>query len=354
MPQEPVAEAPAASKKVSLKPTAVLWISSILTGLFCLGIRDFLSEKEPNQCGMSFMYEVPEFIKVPGLEHARYGLYAYGEGQSAIPLQDGAFTGIPVLFIPGNAGSFKQVRSLASIALRKAIEDSRYKLHFDYFTVDFNEEYSALYGGTLLDQADFVRSSVKAILGLYSGKSKPKSVVLIGHSIGGLVAKSLFVDAAFDAKMVNTIVTLATPHGGPVVNGDKYLNEFYDVIHSHWNQSRETDLSHVTLVSIGGGVKDIQVRSGLTVSDHADINVQTTAASGIWVSADHRCIVWCKQLTLALNRVLFDLIDHGTKQLSEEKGLRDKVFRYAMVIIVRAIHNQFLALKVGKKARSLH
>ena len=53
----------------------------------------------------------------------------------------------------GNAGSYKQVRSLASVALRKAIDESRYKTHFDFFTLDFGEEMSGLYGGVLQDQS---------------------------------------------------------------------------------------------------------------------------------------------------------------------------------------------------------
>ena len=87
--------------------------------------------------------------------------------------------------------------------------------------------------------------------------------------------------------MVKIIITLATPHSAPVVNADVSLNNFYNEINDFWNKSlgQKSDLS---LISIGGGVKDIQVRPGLTWSDHADINVQTTFASGIWVSADHR------------------------------------------------------------------
>ena len=38
-----------------------------------------------------------------------YGLYAYGEGKMSEPLRENKFTGIPVLFIPGNSGSHKQV-----------------------------------------------------------------------------------------------------------------------------------------------------------------------------------------------------------------------------------------------------
>ena len=43
--------------------------------------------------------------------HANYGLYAYGEGKSVKQLEEGEFSGIPVLFIPGNSGSYKQGRA---------------------------------------------------------------------------------------------------------------------------------------------------------------------------------------------------------------------------------------------------
>lgn len=43
------------------------------------------------------------------------------------------FDGIPVLYLPGNSGSHMQARSLASVALRKAVSKG-YEYHFDYFT----------------------------------------------------------------------------------------------------------------------------------------------------------------------------------------------------------------------------
>ena len=61
-------------------------------------------------------------------------------------------------------------------------------------------------------------------------------------------------------------------------------------------------------VGIGNDQSLIQVRSGLTKASEADVNVITTDAAGIWVSTDHRCIVWCKQLVMALKRALFDVI----------------------------------------------
>lgn len=59
------------------------------------------------------------------------------------------------MLLSGNAGSYKQVRSIASVALRKAIDISKYKTHFDFFTLDFGEEMSAIYGPVLDDQSKF-------------------------------------------------------------------------------------------------------------------------------------------------------------------------------------------------------
>ena len=41
-------------------------------------------------------------------KYPRYKLYAYGEGSYTEQLRDGKFNGVPVLFIPGNGGSYKQ------------------------------------------------------------------------------------------------------------------------------------------------------------------------------------------------------------------------------------------------------
>lgn len=59
-----------------------------------------------------------------------------------------------------------EARSLGSVALRKA-ENMEGGLHFNVFTVDFNEELVALYGGSLLRQTHFLHESIKAILRLY-------------------------------------------------------------------------------------------------------------------------------------------------------------------------------------------
>ena len=112
-----------------------------------------------------------------------------------------------------------KVRSLASVALRKTLDDDNYEgkysrsIHFDYFAVDFGEELSAIYGGVLDDQSSFTALAVQKILQLYSdSKAKrgtpPSSVVLIGHSIGGVVAKAVFTEPDFDPTQVHVMYIL--------------------------------------------------------------------------------------------------------------------------------------------------
>eukprot|EP00094_Tigriopus_californicus_P008865 TCALIF_08546-PA protein Name:"Similar to PGAP1 GPI inositol-deacylase (Homo sapiens)" AED:0.00 eAED:0.00 QI:577/1/0.66/1/0.5/0.33/3/0/965 len=317
-------------------PKSALWLIVLLTSLFGLGVLDFFTGIEPNGCAMTYMYEYPTYIPVAvssvvQSQFPNYGLYVYGEGASVEPLSQGVFSGIPVLFIPGNAGSYKQVRSLASVALRKAMEeDFKGDFHFDFFAVDFEEEFSAIYGGSLQAQSTYVSHCISQILNLYKGQANaPKSLVLVGHSIGGLVAKSLFVRPKFDHRTISVVITLATPHQ-PVITMDRHTREFYDQVDNYWNRTRTGALRDVVFVSIGGGDRDLQVRSGLTNSKYADINVVTTNSPLVWVSTDHRCITWCKQLVLALNRALFDSVDQ-TKQITRDVAKIRNTFEYQLL-----------------------
>lgn len=79
--------------------------------------------------------------------------------------------------------SFFAVRSLASVALRTSV-NKRLPYHFDYFTIDMNEELSGLSGVFLNDQLDYTNQSLHYILKLYKNQRfPPKAVVLIGHSM---------------------------------------------------------------------------------------------------------------------------------------------------------------------------
>ncbi len=75
-----------------------------------------------------------------------------------------------------------------------------------------------------------------------------------------MLAKSLFSREDFDSRKISTVITLATPHS-PVLVMDWETRAFYDSVDQHWNATRDKELKDVTLVSVGGGERDIQVRT---------------------------------------------------------------------------------------------
>ncbi|NWY50133.1 PGAP1 deacylase, partial [Chionis minor] len=304
------------------------------------GVRDVLFLYEENRCSMTYMYEYPEYLKIKlpkktARRYPVYELYLYGEGNYAEENKNLLLTGIPVLFLPGNAGSYKQVRSLGSIALRKA-EDVDFKYHFNFFSVNFNEELVALYGGSLQRQTKFVHECIKVILKLYRNREfAPTSVAIVGHSMGGLVARALLTLKNFKPKLINLLITQATPHVAPVMPLDKYLTDFYTAVNNHWILKAQ-DLRNLTTLSVAGGFRDYQVRSGLAflprLSQHdSALSVVSSAVPRAWASTDHLSIVWCKELILATIRAFFDLIDENTRQITEDPKKRMSVLNHHFV-----------------------
>lgn len=54
-------------------------------------------------------------------------------------------------------------------------------------------------------------------------KTPPQSVVLVGHSMGGVVARALYTLPRFHTDLVSLIITQASPHVAPVLALDPYL-----------------------------------------------------------------------------------------------------------------------------------
>eukprot|EP00076_Gallus_gallus_P042741 XP_025008279.1 GPI inositol-deacylase isoform X2 [Gallus gallus] len=321
-------------------PAVAAVLYGALAALVLLGVRDVLFVYEENRCSMTYMYEYPEYLKIKlpkktARRYPAYELYLYGEGNYAEENKNLILTGIPILFLPGNAGSYKQVRSLGSIALRKA-EDLDFKYHFNFFSVNFNEELVALYGGTLQRQTKFVHECLKVILKLYRGQEfAPTSVAIVGHSMGGLVARALLTLKNFKPELINLLITQATPHVAPVMPLDRYLTDFYAAVNNHWILKAQ-DLRNLTTLSVAGGFRDYQVRSGLAflprLSQHdSALSVVSSAVPRAWASTDHLSIVWCKELILATIRAFFDLIDENTRQITEDPKKRMSVLNHHFV-----------------------
>ena len=73
---------------------------------------------------------------------------------------------------------------MGSVAYRKAMEEDTPRVHFNFFTVDLNEDLGAFFGPVLQQQTQFVNEVMHYILSLYQNSPrKPESVILIGHSM---------------------------------------------------------------------------------------------------------------------------------------------------------------------------
>lgn len=319
----------------------LLFFCLLLTVFYIVGLLVFLTDHEPgNNCEMTYMFEYPQYVRISqeiDEQYVKYGLYAYGEGRTTKKARNMYFDGIPVLFVPGNAGSYKQVRSLASVALRKSL-NSGTPYHFDYFAVDLNDEFSALYGPILYEQLMYVNSSIRTILELYKNKpNAPQKIILIGHSVGGVVARrAISYLEANKQDLVSVLITLAAPLKRNPLYFDRYASKFYKNIY----------LKHETYstINIAGGYSDFLVPSYLTnIEENNTLNVVATNIPLSWVESNHVQILWCKQTVLAINRALFGSVDIKTSQISSNSTFVQQVFHHHLV------HNTGTKLELDPK-----
>lgn len=274
-------------------------ICLLITFAYFLGLTYFLSDFENEKCMPTYMFEYPQFVRIFNKyddKYPKYELYAYSEGRLTEKARNMYFDGVPVLFIPGNAGSHKQVRSLSSIALRKAL-NSHLSYHLDYFTINLNKEYSALNGALLKDQLDYINASVYRILDLYKDRrNAPKSIILIGHSMGGVLARYLASVQPTTSKLFSIVLAIAAPLNRAPVVLDHHMDSFYKNI-------RKWVPKYTTFVSISGGFSDFLIPSSISkISDPNALNVATTSFPLSWLPTHHVQILWCKQAVLVMNR----------------------------------------------------
>ncbi|KAK5156159.1 GPI inositol deacylase [Recurvomyces mirabilis] len=320
-------------------------------------VRSFLTlQMDPKGCAMSYMMPAFAHFSDFDTEHTRfaskYSLYLYREGGVD---EDTRVKGIPVIFIPGNAGSYKQVRPIAAEAAHyfhdELREDSEAigngKRPLDFFTVDFNEELSAFHGQTLLDQAEYLNEAIAYILALYHnphrsqrehGLPDPKSVIILGHSMGGVVARTMLRMPNYQENTINTIITLSAPHARAPISFDAEMVATYNDINTFWRQSyttadpRRNRLADVTLVSVAGGGLDTMIPSeysSLTslVPDTHGFTVFTSAIPCVWTGMDHLAIMWCDQFRKALVRAVFDVADVRRSSQTLPQAERIKALR---------------------------
>ncbi|KAA1475868.1 PGAP1-domain-containing protein [Dentipellis sp. KUC8613] len=219
---------------------------------------------------------------------------------------------MPVLFIPGNAGSSHQVRSIASSAARQFYSSpytmspefsSRGMKPIDFYAVEFNEDLSAFHGPTLSSETAYASHAIDHILSLYPPGT---SIILMGHSMGGIVATSILPRAD-----VAALITMSTPHTIPPARFDRRISTIY----SH---NRRT-LAHdpTPILSLCGGAGDLMIPSESCILPSPEApevgqapyrrTIFTSALEGCWTSVGHQVMVWCHQVRWRVARVALEL-----------------------------------------------
>ena len=223
-------------------------------------------------------------------------------------------------------------------------KSERKKHHFNYFTVDFDEELSAFSGQYLERQTSFMEHVVRRIFECYTkAHNKPTSLIAIGHSMGGIVLRGLIRLPSFDYRKINTLINLATPHRRPIINIDPVLNQYYKNLDKAWLKDFER-FENITFMSFGGGFRDFLVRSDLCLMDQSKnhFSMITSSLPNIWLSNDHQCIVWCNELVRALTRMFFQMANPSTRQIYHSPNVRTKILKRVF------LHSEKLKTRVNK------
>lgn len=311
--------------------------------LYLTGHGYLLTPKEgadANGCRLVSMY--PSFARIRSFDEShtrfasKFSLYLYREqGKDPIPRNENegfeALDGIPALFIPGNAGSYRQMRSIAAEVSNlyfdeniNVVSNSNAR-NFDFFGADFNEDYTAFHGRTMLDQAEFLNEAIRFILLLYlSHANPPTSVLILAHSMGGIVARVLPTLPNYVPGSINTIVTLSSPHSAAPLTFDGDISKIYLAIDRFWYDGfhpgpdssgiAHLRLHNMSLVSITGGQLDSVLPAdyttlGFLVPPSNGFAVHTTGIPNVWTPMDHLAIVWCRQLRRQVSLMLLEVAD---------------------------------------------
>ncbi|CEP63496.1 Bst1p LALA0_S08e03796g [Lachancea lanzarotensis] len=322
------------------------------------------SGSDSPQCRPVYMY--PSYARIDGFDERytqlakKYHLYLYREqGKDREPNEeDGTIEvdGIPVLFIPGNAGSFKQARSIAAACANVYFDEpdsikNPHTKNLDFFTADFNEDFTAFHGRTLLDQAGYLNDAIAYILSLYRSDSGPlpQSVLIVGHSMGGIVARVMPTLKNFRAESVNSYITLSAPHAVAPVTFDGDMMKIYERIDQFWRAQYKESSSfysqNVSLISITGGVLDTVLPADFTAIEGIipygnGFTTYTTTIPKLWTPIDHLAIVWCDQLRNILAHILLESTDVRSPSMTRPLSERMHLYRKWLLTGLESYTNQ--------------
>ena len=243
----------------------------------------------------------------------------------------------------------------------------------DFFSVDFNEDITAFHGQTLLDQAEYLNDAISFILSLYHTPSRsirdsdlpdPTSVIIVGHSMGGIVARTMLIMPNYQSNSINTIITLSAPHARPPVSFDGDIVRTYKGINDYWRHSYsqkwaiDNPLWHVTLISIAGGGLDTVVPSDYAslaslVPETHGFTVFTSSIPNVWTGMDHLAITWCDQVRKSIVRALYEVTDVSRPTQTLPRAERMRGFKRWFLTGLEDVTEKTLPLNEAKTLLTL-
>ena len=207
--------------------------------------------------------------------------------------------------------------------------------HF-IFVVEFNEDFSAFHGSTLDSQISYTSSAISYILSLYPSNTK---IILMGHSMGGIVATSLL-----PSGNISAIITMSTPHTLPPARFDSRIDTLYDRLQLTLRRDP------TPILSICGGVTDLLIPSESCILPQASNNtfrrtVFTSSLEGAWTGVGHREMVWCHQVRWRVARAALEL--GGANILPSRATLLDKWLRDGHFLPLNALKTEYYPLDIS-------
>jgi hypothetical protein len=145
-------------------------------------------------------------------------------------------------------------------------------------------------------QIAYTKAAIEYILSLYPPNT---TIIIMGHSMGGVIATSLL-----PSQNISAIITMSTPHTLPPARFDRRVDAIY-------NYNRDVlAYDPVPIISLCGGATDAMIPSEsciLPIENDIRRTIFTSALEGAWTGVGHREMVWCHQVRWRIARAALEL-----------------------------------------------
>ncbi|VVB04200.1 unnamed protein product [Arabis nemorensis] len=282
-------------------------------------------------------------------------MHLYHEGWRKIDFKEHLqkLSGVPVLFIPGNASSYKQVRSVAAESDRAyqggpfertfyqeasvfpggAADTetdydfpSRYSNRLDWFAVDLEGEHSAMDGCILEEHTEYV------VYAIHRYKESHDTREREGAARLHCCSPSSFAEVSC-ANYSNTLKsTPITSSGIAAILGALICS----------CEPRMEKRVRSKLESL----------DGIVPSSHGFI-ISSTSMKNVWLSMEHQAILWCNQLVVQVSHTLLSLVDSKTAQPFSDTQKRLQILTRMLQSALAQSFNGMTPMKVSHEVPML-